>query len=173
MGQALSSVAMGASSFISANNQAGAAEMSGAFTKQQSEFNAQMADLQAADAIRRGDKDATTLKKGAKQLIGSQRAGLAAQGIDVNSGSAADVQADTAGSAEVDALTIKNNAWREAFGYKVQALDARTKGNFAELAGRNEAKNTLLTGGITALGYGIKGGYEFASNYAESKKGAK
>src|SRR5690242_19657087 len=56
-------------------------------------------------------------------MIGSQRAGLAANGVDINSGSAVDVQSTTAATGEADALTIRNNAARQAYGQQVQGLN--------------------------------------------------
>ena len=88
-----------------------------------------------------------------KQLIGRQRAVLAANGVDVNEGSAVDIQVDTAGIGKLDELTIRSNAAREALGYRYQAYNARVAGenyiadaaNFAiqaENAGREGASFT-------------------------------
>ncbi len=59
----------------------------------------------------------------------------------------------------MDALTVKNNAWREAWGYKAQARSYRTQGALSRLASRNEANSTLLTGGLQAVNAGV-GGYD-------------
>ena len=58
------------------------------------------------------------------QLIGSQRAALASQGGDVDSGSPLDIQSDTARAGEFDAQTIRNNAAQQAYGYRLQAANA-------------------------------------------------
>lgn len=139
--------------------ESGALRSQGAYQKQQYEFNAQMADMQAADAIRRGDKEASQVKARGKKMIGSQRAALAAQGIDVNSGSAADIQEETDVFSTEDAMTVRSNAWREAFGFRAQAMEARNSGAFAELAANNKASNTLLTGGMKAAGHLAQAGY--------------
>lgn len=118
--------------------------------------NAQIADLQAQDALERGDIDAKKMKRKTEQVIGSQRTSLAAQGVDVNKGSALDVQADAAYLGELDALTIKNNAAKEAWGYKVQASDYRSRGKAAKREGEFGAYTTILgsAGSVLLAKYG-------------------
>lgn len=159
---AFSTVAQGASSFASSYAQATAAELQGDFQKSQYEANAKFSELRAEDAIRRGDREAIEVKKAGKRVIGSQRAALAAQGIEVDSGTAVEVQADTAGMAAEDALRAKNNAWREAWGYRVEAANARGQGRWAAMAAENTARSTLVTGGLKAATQVGQGVYEYA-----------
>lgn len=126
------------------------------------EFNAKMADLQAEDAVARGKEASDKSRRDTKRLIGAQRAAAAASGIEVDSGSALDLQLDAAGFGAMDALTIKNNAAREALGYKAQALDYRSRGAMAEANAKTAAAGTLLTGGIRAFDIGLRQ-YEFGS----------
>lgn len=125
------------------------------------ESNARLADIQSQDAIDRGNQAANKNTDKTRQLIGSQRASLAAQGIDVNSGSAADVQADSASLGALDSATIKNNAYREAWGYKVQSMNDTYAGKFASIAADSNANNTLLTGGMNAVSDFEKGYYYY------------
>lgn len=129
-------------------NQARASSAEGAYQKQIYDSNAQIAEIQAQDAIDRGNKDAKELKKQGKRLIGAQRAALAAQGIEVNDADALALQMDTAGSTAQDALKIKNNAWREAWGFRVQGANYRSQGELANLAAKNKSRNTILTTGL-------------------------
>jgi len=108
-----------------------AAESQGALA----DFNAQVADLQAKDAIDRGFEDESRFRSVVRGAIGAQRAGFAAANIDVGFGSAVDVQADAAMLGELDALTIRTNAAREAWGYKVTATDFRKRGEIARKEG--------------------------------------
>ena len=135
-------------SATSAYQQSQAIKAQGNYQKNQLQFNAQVADLQANDAINRGNADAVTKKKQTKQVIGSQRAALAAQGIEVNSDTSSLIQQDTAGLGAEDVVTIKNNAWREAWGYKVQALEYSGQAGFAANSAKFNATQTLLTGGL-------------------------
>lgn len=143
------------SGFQSAQRQASAASAQGQYQKTIFDQNAKMADLQATDALQRGQLAEQRSRLETRQQIGSTRADLAAQGIDVGSGSAADVQASQAGVGELDALTIRNNAAREAYGYKVEALNASQQGRLAAFSGDQAASgyrvrgvSTLLTGGL-------------------------
>jgi hypothetical protein len=155
---ALAAAAVGATAAVgSAYTSAEAAKAQGAYQKRQAELNAGMGEFQAEEAIRRGDEDAKAMGKKTKQVIGSQRAALAAQGIEVDSGTAAEIQADTAAIGAVDAQTIKNNAWREAWGFRAQATVTRGQGNMALMAANNQAKSTLITGGLQALSAGTQG----------------
>lgn len=131
-----------------AYSQSQAQKAQGNYEKNQLQFNAQVSDLQANDAINRGNKAAADKKRETKQVIGAQRAALAAQGIEVNSDTASQIQQDTAGLGAEDVTTIKNNAWREAWGYRVQALDYTSKANFAQISSKFNASQTLLTGGL-------------------------
>lgn len=122
--------------------------------------NEEMSIRQAEDAIKRGQETEVRYRGNVKKVLGRQRAALAAQGIDISSGSAMDVQTETTNIGELDALTIKNNAMREAFGYKIQGLgfgmqgaQYGMQGNLAMQEARFNATQTLLTGGIKALGY--------------------
>lgn len=142
-----------------AYSQSRAQKAEGAYQSQMYEANSRIANIQAEDAIMRGDQEASKHKTQVKKLIGSQRASLAAQGVDINSGSALDVQADTAALGAEDEQTIKNNAWREAWGYKVQASDYLNSATFARLSSKNAAKNTILTAGMNIASDAGKGYY--------------
>jgi general stress protein YciG len=134
-----------------------AAKAAGESAAQQQEFNAKVAELQAEDALQRGADEESRFRTSVRGLIGSQRAGFAGQGVDVGSGSAADVQADAAFLGEQDAQQIQRNAEREAWGFRVEAEDrrkaadvARKGGQAAATAGKWGAAGTIL-GGTSSL----------------------
>lgn len=68
------------------------------------EVNAGFAERAAEDATKRGEYAADLQRVKTAQLIGSQRTAGAANGGDVNSGSNALIQEDTAALGELDAL---------------------------------------------------------------------
>lgn len=113
---------------------------------QLAEQNAAVQELKAQDAAARGKEDESRFRSSVRRLIGSQRAGFAAQGVKVDVGSPVDVQADTTYLGELDALTIRLNAARESWGYKVAGQDERTRGRIAKQTGRTAAVETILTG---------------------------
>jgi hypothetical protein len=139
----------------SAYGQSKATKAQGRYEQQVAEQNATLANMQAEDTLAQGAKAATQHHVQTKGLIGAQRAVLASQGIDANTGSALDVQADTAALGALDELTIRNNAWRSAWGYKVQASQYTAQGQFALLSAKNKARNTLLTGGAQIANTGL------------------
>jgi hypothetical protein len=84
--------------------------------------NQAVADLMADDARKRGEIAEARQREKTRQILGTQTAKLAAQGTDL-SGSALDILGDTAASGELDALTVRSNAAREAWGHRVKATD--------------------------------------------------
>lgn len=136
-------------SATSAYSQSRAMKMQGQYQENQLNFNSKLAELQAEDATIRGNKEADIKRKQTKQVIASQRAALAAQGIEVNEDTALQIQQDTAGLGAEDVQTIKNNAWREAWGYKVQALDYSGQAKYAKNSAKFNSRQTILTGGLS------------------------
>lgn len=129
-------------------NAASAQRAQGKWAQESYDFEARMAELQATDAERRGLLAAQKARSEGRQVQGAQRAALAAQGVDVASGSALDVQTDTAYQAELDAQTIQSNAWREAYGLRTQANEGRFAGAMAAIEGESKAGASMLTGGL-------------------------
>lgn len=82
------------------------------------EINARMAERSAQQAMQQGQQQvaATTMKYGA--LKSSQRAAMAANGVDLGTGSAAELQASTDILKDIDKHTIESNAISSAFGYR-------------------------------------------------------
>lgn len=139
-----------ASSLLAAKQQSDALNASADFSERMAGINERAANIAADDAIKRGDVNARTMEKKGQQIMGTQRVGLAAQGLALDSGSAQDIQTQTAEMNALDVLTIKNNASLEAYGIKTGAANARMQSEFETTAARNRAGSTLLTGGISA-----------------------
>lgn len=111
-----------------------------------SAFDTAQAEYLAADVTARGAFDASQRAIAGRQMVGRQRAAAAASGIDPNSGSAADIQANEAGLSAFDEQMIRNNAAREAWGYKAQStVNRRAAENEADAVTR-DSYSTLLTG---------------------------
>lgn len=134
------------------------------YEQQQYDQNSQMAEMQAQDALERGDKEAANVRRRAALMQGSQRASMAAQGLSLADGTAADILTETAEMGVEDAMTVKNNAYREAWGLRREALNLRVKGKMRRHAGRFSSNMTYLTGGLSSAKYG-------AEAYGESQKG--
>lgn len=124
------------------------------------EANAAIADVQAKDAIARGAVEESKFRMGVRGLIGSQRVAFASGNIDAGFGSAVDVQADAAYLGEIDALTIRSNAAREAWGYRVAGDDLRQRADIARREGANAAAagRSMQTAGLIGAGQSLLGG---------------
>lgn len=117
------------------------------------ENNRQIAEWQAQDALDRGEIEEKKHRIKVSRLKGTQRSVLAANGVEVDSGSALDTILDTAELGELDALTIRSNSERESYDYKVAAMNQGAEAGLNTLAGKNAstagkygAMTSLLTG---------------------------
>lgn len=159
----IASTAMSAASSLSAGrDQANAYKMQGQYQQQIHETNARMMEVQARDAERRGGQEVTALRRKARQVHGSQRASLAGQGVDVGAGIALDLSDETKAMAELDEITLKNNAWREAWGFRTQSIQERYSGQFARLSGNTKSSNAKRASYFDAANSILSGGYRFS-----------
>jgi hypothetical protein len=120
------------------------------------QYNAQVGEMQAQDALSRGEQAVVRHNLQVKQLKGRQIANLAANGVDVTSGSALDILAGTDIMADIDAQVIRQNAEREAWGYRAgSTLDRYSASQQSPLLASG---GTLLNGVSSVAGkwYGFK-----------------
>lgn len=100
---------------------ASAAQAQAVYQSQVARQNEELMRRQAADATERGRVAEENRRRVTAQQIGQQTAALAGQGTDFT-GTETDILGDTRAAGELDALTIRSNAAREAYGYQVQGL---------------------------------------------------
>lgn len=105
---------------VSAYGQARTQKQTANYQAKVAENNQKAAEWQAQDAIQRGNTAADQARRKGAQTLGSQRAAMAAAGLDISTGSALSILEDTDYFNQVDQNTIRDNAAREAWGYKVQ-----------------------------------------------------
>lgn len=115
------------------------------------EQNAVLAEKSAQDAISQGEADVSRYRTQIKALKGKQRAAIGSANIELT-GSPLDLMVDTATVGELDIQTIRNNAARDAFGFRTQGLNYRAQAGLDRFAGRTGAIGTLLTGSAQAYG---------------------
>lgn len=115
------SIAVFALTAIGAMTRAAGDFQAGTYEFEQAKKNRALAEASAADAMLRGEQEASRYRTRGTQVIGEQRAAAGASGIDVSTGSISEMAADTRMFSELDAQTARNNAAREAWGYQVQA----------------------------------------------------
>lgn len=108
--------------------------------------NQQTAEWQAADAAQRGNEAKAATRRKYSALEGTQRASLAARGLDIGEGSANAMLQDTAFFGEYDQNTVRANAAREAWGYKVQASNFGNEAGFRQASA--DGRSPILSGAM-------------------------
>jgi hypothetical protein len=162
----------GVMSAVGQSQQANAAASSAAYQAGMMRNREVIAEKNAQDAIQRGQVAEQQQRLKTAQIIGGQRAALASQGGDVNSGSPLDIQSDTAGAGEQDALTIRSNAAREAYNYKVQGESAGAQAGLLDMQFANATAALPFTIGSTLLGTASSVGSKYAMwQYRSGKPG--
>lgn len=129
------------------------AEATANYNAKVAERDAQNKEIAATDAVRRGQLAEDQQRQKTRQILASQRVGLAAGGDDLSDISTQSIFGDTAAAGELDALTIRSNAAREAWGLKndaassiAQAQGSRIQGSAAANAGTMGAAGTVIGG---------------------------
>ena len=87
------------------------------------EANARLAEISAQSALIQGHQQVAALTLQAGQLKSRQRAAMAANGIDLGVGNAAEVQASTEIMKEIDANTTISNSVKNAWRIRAQAMN--------------------------------------------------
>lgn len=98
------------------------------------DVNARIAELGAQSALNQGQQQVAALTLKAGQLKSSQRAALAANGVDPGVGNAAELQASTDIMKDIDAATLTANAVRSAWGYRTQAVNFQNEARTSRAA---------------------------------------
>jgi hypothetical protein len=120
--------------------------------------NALSAKYAADDATARGAVEEQQQRNKTRAIMGQQRAALAANGMDATTGTGSQLLTDAAGFGEYDALTVRNNAMKQAYGLNLQSDNLLSEGKAAKAAGYNTAAGSLLTGGSKVYATGKANG---------------
>ena len=121
----------------------------GQAAKKAGDANARVQEIMAADAIDRGEADEASQRRKTAALKGRQAAVFGASGAEINTGSSLEILADTAQFGELDALRVRSNAEREAFGFLAGAAISRAEGKNARTSAFLSAAGTVITAGAT------------------------
>jgi len=140
-GAAIAAVFAVAAGYQQAESQKAAARYENAVAKQ----NADVAETQAKYAQQLGNIEEERQRARVRQMLGKQRATFAANNVDASQGTAVDIMGETAMFGEEDALAIRANAARQAWGFKVDANNSRARGKLALATGKNQATGTYLS----------------------------
>ncbi len=107
---------------------------------------------QARQVLDQGEFEDAQLYEQGRQIVGAQRAGFAANGVDVNSGSTSRVQESTMNQVAMDAEQVRRNAFNQAFGIVTQGNEGVRQARADYRTRRLNAFSSLLTGGSQAYG---------------------
>lgn len=118
---AATTVLGGAISAYGAISSANANSAADSYRAQIEQNNATIANQNALVATKAGEARVTAQQLKTAATVGAIKNDQAASGFDVNSGSNVDVQSSAKELGELDALTIRNEAARQAYGYQTQA----------------------------------------------------
>lgn len=131
------------------------------------DMNARLSERRARDAIERGAQEEQRKRFEISRLQGQQRAAMAANGVDLTFGSPLDTIVDTATLGELDALTIRQNSYREAYDHRVDAVNRRAGANL----NRMEAQSASTAGYLGAAGTILGGAGKAYQQHQSSRVG--
>jgi len=146
------------SSIATAYSQSQAIKSAGRYQSSIADTNAKMAE--------QGDLEASKENLKTQQTVGAIKAQQGASGVSVGSGSAALVRGGANLVGAVDEATIRNNAARKAWGYKIQGIQDTFESRFAKMTAASQSMQTLISGGLSA----IQGPLGIYSNYMYMSK---
>lgn len=144
-------IAMAASALISgygAVKQGQAQSQAANYNSQLSAENAKVAAANAGIASQSGSEQAAQQSESTRAQLGAERVNEAVGGISNNSGSAVDTQVSTRELGHLDALTVRSNAAKEAYGYETQGANFQNQ----SLLDKTEAGEDLSAGYLSGAG---------------------
>ena len=149
LGLTLAATAIGA---VGQVQQGQAAMASAKYNNQVAQMNAKIAERKAQDALERGKREEQKQRMETAALMGRQKAALGANNVDVTFGSPFELINTTATLGEMDARTIRTNAARESYDFRVEAANKRAQGQMALLEGKSQRTGSLIAAAGTLLG---------------------
>lgn len=125
---------------------ASSAYQQGQVAKETAKNNAKMAEVAAQDAQVRGEEEAAAVQRKGASLKSAQRVSLAAKGLDLTYGTAADMQDQTDFFTQSDAATTRTNAGRDAWNQRARGQAMLQQGRADALNSQYQAAGSLLGG---------------------------
>jgi hypothetical protein len=122
-----------------------------------------IANQNAEYATQAGEQQATVEGLKNRSLAGTLRTDIAANNIDVNTGSAADVQTGQRQAGLLDVQTVRQNAALQSYGYRTQASNFGAQQGLQQLA----AANDIQAGNIAATSSLLSGATSVADKFSK------
>lgn len=133
------------------------------YQAQVAENNRQIAARNAEMEITSGEISAANRGLQTRAAVGTQKTVQGAGGIEVGTGSAADVRKGTQQMGLLDAITIRSNAARRAYGYQVTESNQEAQKRLLE----TQASQEKIAGPMAAAGTLLSGASTVGSNWAK------
>ena len=125
------------------------------FEADMADINAQLSETTAQSALLQGQQEEGQVRLRTAALKGTQRKAIAANGVDVHEGTAAEILTSGDVMGEIDANTVAANAVRTAWGYRTQGTnfknDAAMKRSAASSISPGMALGTSLLSSATQV----------------------
>lgn len=122
------------------------------YQSQVARLNAQIDRQNAEWELTKGGVEATQYGMKAGQQSAAIRTRQAASGLDINTGTARQVQDSQTHIAQLDQATIRSNAAKTAYGYTVRATMDENQAKIYDVAGANAEKAAKTKAAASILG---------------------
>lgn len=129
----------------------------GALQNDIAQANAKYADLDAFNAIAKGQGDSAKYEGKADQAIDAGKAAFAGANVDISYGTAGDVISDNKVAATNNVLAIQRDAQMKAAGYVTQGINLRLGGQMQQLQSNLNASAQQGAGLMQAAATGVAG----------------
>jgi len=158
--------AMAAMQAMAGNQQAAALREQAKRKQMIADMNAEFAEADAWEAEQQGFTDTARYQAIIDGTVGTQRVAYAAQNVDINYGTAAEVQTETRLTGLLNTLDIQKQARQKAMGFKKEANNLRMGGESARSQGDSDALATQQAGYLTGANTAVTG---YSKNSSSSK----
>lgn len=113
--------------------------------------NATIAQQNATFAGQEGQQNAAIAEGKTRAQVGAITAAQAANGVEVNSGSALDVRSSAAELGELNAINIRANAARQAYGFQTEATSDQAQAQLNKSQAQSDSTAGYISAGSTLL----------------------
>lgn len=145
-----------------------AAQQSANYNAQVAANNATIATQNASLRMAQGNAAVEQEQMKNRAKIGAITANQGASGVDINSPSFTDVRSSAAETGMLNAINIRSNAAREAYGYQVDSSNATAQSQLDRAQGKQAKAASYIGAGSTILG-GASKAYDGYSGLTGSK----
>lgn len=132
-----------------------AASDQGDYEQGVAKYNARVAENDAQKTQEKGVEAENIQRQKTAQLLSEQRAQLGAANVNLGTGSAFQLQEDTAIQGEADALRIRRNTGEQVSALQEKSSLLLNQGEAAQTAGQNKAFGSLLKGASSMAGTAV------------------